>query len=128
MSAVWEKTRDLMVVSHLTQVRLMDNYVKVLRLGEGVWSGVNPSLGIAAFPSLHVGSQLYAALWVRRLAPWLGFILLLTVGILFVGSIVTGWHYLVDSLAGLLMAWAAYRLSARAWGLERWRRGAGASR
>jgi hypothetical protein len=125
MSALWDSSRGLMSISHLTQVRLMENYVKVLRIPEGVWAGVNPSFGIAAFPSLHVGSQLYAALWVRRLSRWLGFVLLLTVGVLFVGSVVTGWHYLIDSIAGLALAWAAYRLSARAWGLEGWRRRAG---
>src|SRR5262249_26055266 len=85
-----------------------------------VWAGINPSLGIAAFPSLHVASQLYSALWVRRLAPTLGFVLLLTVGVLFVGSIVTGWHYLIDSVAGLVLAGAAHRLWARAWGLAGW--------
>lgn len=122
VSQVWEQAREVMTVSHRTQVLLMDNYVKVLKLREGLFSGLNPSLGIAAFPSLHVGSQLYAALWMRRLAPWLGFVLLLTVGVLFVGSIVTGWHYMIDSLAGLAMAWLAYRLSTRAWGLEGWRR------
>jgi membrane-associated phospholipid phosphatase len=100
----------------------MENYVKVLQIPEGVLASINPSFGIGAFPSLHVASQLYAALWVRRLARPLGFALFLSVAILFVGTVVTGWHYLVDSLAGLAMAWVAYRLSARAWGLERWRR------
>jgi hypothetical protein len=121
MSAVWDRSRELLATSHLTQIQLMENYVNVLRLPEGAAVNIKPSLGIAAFPSLHVASQLYAALWVRRLSPMFGFVLFLTVGVIFVGSIVTGWHYLIDSLAGLVMAWGAYRLSASAWGLAGWR-------
>jgi hypothetical protein len=29
---------------------------------------------------------------------------------------------MVDAVAGVLMAWACYRLSARVWGLAAWRR------
>jgi hypothetical protein len=123
-SALWDATRDLLPISHMTQIRLMENYTKVLRIPEGLNpAGIRPSFGIAAFPSLHVASQLYAALWLRRLAPVVGFVVLLTVAVMLVGSVVTGWHYLIDSVAGLAMAWAAYRLSARAWGLEAWRKG-----
>jgi PAP2 superfamily protein len=122
-SALWDASREFLPISHLTQIRLMDHYSKLLGVKQGMApNSINPALGIAAFPSLHVASQLYAALWVRRLEPWLGFALLLTVGVLFVGSIVTGWHYMIDSVAGLAMAWGAYRLSARAWGLEGWRK------
>jgi hypothetical protein len=122
-SALWDASREFMPISHRTQLQLMTNYAKVLQVPQGMpASELNAAFGIAAFPSLHVASQLYAALWVRRLAPRLGFVLLLTVGVLVVGSVVTGWHYLIDAVAGLAMAWGAYRLSARAWGLERWRR------
>ena len=125
-SALWESAREFLPISHLTQVRLMDNYTKVLRIPEGMSAGaINAAFGVAAFPSLHVASQLYVALWTRRLAPRLGFVLLLTVGVLYVGSVVTGWHYMIDSVAGLAMAWGAYRISARAWGLDGFRRGAG---
>jgi len=122
MSTVWDRFQQYMPFSHETQVRLMMNYVNVLRIAEGVWDGVKIPFGVAAFPSLHVGSQFYSALWVRRLAPRLGFYVMLTVPVMFVGSIVTGWHYMIDSVAGLVMAWAAYRLATRASGLERWRR------
>jgi hypothetical protein len=123
-SKLWDASREMLPTSHLAQIYLMDNYTKVLRIPQGM-TGMNAVLGIAAFPSLHVAAQLYIALWVRRLAPSLGFPLLLTVAVLFVGSIVTGWHYMVDSVAGLAMAWGAYRLTALAWGIEGWRKGSG---
>ncbi|HVR28716.1 MAG TPA: phosphatase PAP2 family protein, partial [Thermoanaerobaculia bacterium] len=122
-SALWDASREFLPISHLTQVRLMDNYTKVLRIPEGMSpSAINAAMGIAAFPSLHVASQLYVALWTRRLVPRLGFLLLLTVGAFYVGSVVTGWHYMIDSVAGLLMAWAAYVITTRAWGLSGWRK------
>jgi PAP2 superfamily protein len=86
---------------------LMNNYQIILR---GARQPVNVLYGIAAFPSLHVSFEVLAYLWMRRV--WrLGEILfaLFTV-IIFIGSVVTGWHYLIDSIVGVVLAivcWAA---------------------
>ena len=87
---------------HLQRI-LMTNYQHVLHN-----QAVNVFLGVAAFPSLHVAFEFLVWLWLRRI--WrLGAILfaIFTV-IIFAGSIVTGWHYLIDAIAGLALAFAAY--------------------
>ncbi|MCZ7646663.1 MAG: phosphatase PAP2 family protein [Planctomycetota bacterium] len=60
--------------------------------------------GMSAFPSLHVGLVALYALFLSgtrarvRWAAWIYVLLML------IGSCVTGWHYLVDGIAGLGMA------------------------
>ena len=56
-------------------------------------------LGVAAFPSMHVAFQTFVALWVRRFSPRVSLFFFLLLTATFLGSIVTGWHYLIDSLA-----------------------------
>jgi len=100
---VWLPLSAMLSNTQQLQRILMTNYQHVLR-GEGV----NIFLGIAAFPSLHVAFEMLVTLWIRRI--WrLGAILFtaFTV-IIFVGSIVTGWHYLIDAVAGLVLAGLCY--------------------
>ncbi|HUJ12327.1 MAG TPA: phosphatase PAP2 family protein, partial [Thermoanaerobaculia bacterium] len=73
---------------------LMYNYQNVLHNGP-----VNLFYGIAAFPSLHVAFEFLVWLWLRRVwRPGAIAFAIFTV-VIFIGSIVTGWHYLIDSLA-----------------------------
>lgn len=92
---------------------LMNNYQIVLR---GTRQPVNILYGIAAFPSLHVAFEVLVYLWMRRVwRPGEILFALFTV-IIFIGSVVTGWHYLIDSIAGLVLAiacWAAVALAIR---------------
>lgn len=65
--------------------------------------------GISAFPSLHVAIAAWFGLALRaRGAAWLGIAYTLAI---FVCSIVLGWHYSVDGIAGIAIALVAYRLS-----------------
>ncbi|MFZ2492312.1 MAG: phosphatase PAP2 family protein [Thermoanaerobaculia bacterium] len=118
---VWLVYSDLLVTTQHLQGMLLTNYQNVLRAMSDQPHGViQPIFGIAAFPSLHVALQLFMFLWMRRL--WKSGEVLF--GIFFfmilLGSVVTGWHYLIDGIAGIVLAWAAYAAAGRLYGLDRW--------
>lgn len=106
--------RDQLQGSALFQRALFENYQQVLRfaLGQGE-PLINPLFGIAAFPSLHVGHVAFVALAMNRVAKWTRLPFALAVTFIFVGSVVTGWHYLVDSIAGLALAWLSFHAGVR---------------
>lgn len=112
---VFRGTDTLFPHSRILQTALIKNYTAL----EKVLAGVAPAdlkldFGIAAFPSLHVGLESYVALWIRgdsRVANRLAWGLSM---VTFIGSVVTGWHYLVDALAGLMLAFLCYYF-ARFW-------------
>ena len=93
---------------------LWDNYQKMIAGREGQLRAFNPTRGVAAMPSLHVGAHVLFFLWARRFTPPLAPLFLGASVLTFVGSIVTGWHYAVDGYAGAALAcfayWAARRL------------------
>ena len=100
---IWLPLATMLSQTQQLQRILMTNYQNLLRN-----QAVNVFLGIAAFPSLHVAFEFLVWLWLRRI--WrLGAILfaIFTV-IILLGSIVTGWHYLIDAIAGLALAFASY--------------------
>lgn len=92
------------------QALLMRNYVNVQRHAAGVPlnAPIRIVFGIAAFPSLHVAFQTYVFLWMRRLWTSGEVLFGFFVFAIFLGSIVTGWHYVIDGLAGIALAWACY--------------------
>jgi len=68
--------------------------------------------GISAFPSLHVAIGAWLAIVLRdRGFTWLGIAYLLGI---FVSSVILGWHYVLDGIAGMGVAVLADRVS-RAW-------------
>ena len=68
--------------------------------------------GISAFPSMHVAIAAWIAIVMRdRGLAWLGFVFL---GGIFAGSVILGWHYTLDGIAGIAVALVADRLS-QAW-------------
>jgi hypothetical protein len=73
--------------------------------------GGDPGGGISAWPSFHVAGALWTAqvwnAWNRKLGLF-GFIWF---AIIFVGSVLLGWHYAVDGIAGILMAVAAWAVA-----------------
>lgn len=104
------------------QALLMRNYQNVLRVaaGQPATDTIRIVYGVAAFPSLHVGFQTYVFLWMRRV--WTSgqvMFALFTVAI-FLGSVVTGWHYVIDGIAGIVLAWACYAAASRASRMSRW--------
>lgn len=96
------------------QQALWSNYANLLEgRRDGILRQFKPYLGIAAFPSLHVGAHWLFALWARRHARRLFVLFALATLLTFLGSLATGWHYAVDGYAGMLLAWAAVRLADR---------------
>lgn len=117
---VWKPFVPLLPASTFIQQALWENYQMVPMIGRGmIPPEFNLNEGIAAFPSIHVGLQMFVALWVARLWRFMKLPAYVSVALVFVGSIVTGWHYFIDSAAGLLLGWGAYRLGCRLAGLRR---------
>lgn len=111
---IWFAHSESLRITQGLQALLMRNWQNVMRAWNHEPAGpISIAFGIAAFPSLHVAIQTYVFLWMRRL--WLSGQVLFGVFALaiFLGSMITGWHYLIDGLAGLLMAWFVYRFASK---------------
>lgn len=94
------------------QAILMRNYQNVIRAWNGmpITEPIRIVFGIGAFPSLHVAFQMYVFLWARRVWRTGQVLFGIFVLVIFLGSMITGWHYLIDSLAGVAMAYLSYRI------------------
>ena len=103
--------RDLRLTQTM-QALLMRNYQNVIRLASGhaISEPVRIVFGIGAFPSLHVGFQSYTFFWMRRLWTSGEVLFGIFAFTIFLGSMITGWHYLIDGIAGLLLAYACFRI------------------
>lgn len=119
---VWFAYGDALKRTQFLQSMLMRNYQNFLRVRAGGNESVNILLGVAAFPSMHVGFQTFAFLWFRRL--WLSGQIIFAIFVLFIflGSVITGWHYLIDAYAGLLLAAFAYGVTAWRFRIAEWER------
>ncbi|TAM12374.1 MAG: hypothetical protein EPN72_05145 [Nevskiaceae bacterium] len=65
--------------------------------------------GISAMPSLHLSIATLMALLAWRTRRWMGVVFIAYLAVLEVGSVLLGWHYLVDGLvavAGTFLIWA----------------------
>lgn len=111
---VWLPLASVLGRTQFLQRLLMANYQSLLHHGP-----VNVLYGIAAFPSLHVAFVALAFFWLRRLERWGAVLFGVFTVLIFLGSVVTGWHYLIDSLAGLVLAWLCYAAASRLSGLRR---------
>jgi hypothetical protein len=109
---VWMPLAPLLEKTQILQRLLMANYRAVHISRAAHPEPINLFFGVAAFPSLHVGFQVLAYLWMRRLTRW-GTLFGVLAVFTFIGSIITGWHYVVDGIAGGLLAWASYAASQR---------------
>jgi len=95
-----------------SQAMLMKNYRAVIRLAHGGGpEKIILSFGIAAFPSLHVATQTQIAIWMRNWWRPGAILFALAAFFVFIGSMITGWHYLIDSIAGVALAFASYAAS-----------------
>jgi PAP2 superfamily protein len=114
---IWFAHASSLAITQNLQTLLMHNWQSVLRAWHHEPHGpISLALGIGAFPSLHVAFQTYVFFWMRRL--WLSGQVLFAVFafVIFIGSMITGWHYLADGIAGVLMAYVAYRIAIRSCG------------
>ncbi|HEX7191504.1 MAG TPA: phosphatase PAP2 family protein [Thermoanaerobaculia bacterium] len=95
-----------------SQAMLMRNYQAVIRLARGGGpEKIILSFGVAAFPSLHVATQTQVAIWMRRWWRPGAIFFTLAAFFVFIGSMITGWHYLIDGIAGVALAFASYAAS-----------------
>jgi len=108
---VWADLRGQMPRAQSAQLALWENYQKLIAGRTGILKRFNPTLGVAAMPSLHVGGHWLFALWAHRRARPLFVVFLVATLLTFTGSLLTGWHYAVDGYAGILLAWLCYRLA-----------------
>lgn len=111
--------RDL-PITNMFQAKLMHNYQNVLKFRHGLNPPVTFMFGVAAFPSLHVGFQAFVFLWMRRLWIYGQLVFGLFLLFIFLGSMITGWHYLIDGLAAFVIAGLCYYIFARMYGAFRW--------
>ncbi|ESX86560.1 hypothetical protein X756_18320 [Mesorhizobium sp. LSHC412B00] len=78
-----------------------------------VWSGyigaTRGSLGISAFPSMHVAMAVLFALYATRRSRLAGLLMWAFAAIIMVGSVVLGWHYAVDGYASVLISIAIWK-------------------
>ena len=108
----WDEVRDELPVADGTQAMLSENYRRIDAGRTGPLRQFNPTRGIAAMPSLHVGGHWLLMLWARRRARPLFVIAALGTLVTFIGSIVTGWHYAVDGYAGIAIAQISFVVAA----------------
>jgi PAP2 superfamily len=109
---VWFAHAETLRITQGLQAILMRNYQNVIRAWNdaAVTEPIRIVFGIGAFPSLHVAFQMYVFLWTRRVWRTGQVLFGVFAFAIFLGSMITGWHYLIDSLAGLAMAYLAYRI------------------
>ena len=95
-------------------VRLVD--IRVAQLGQVVSVDVNP---VAALPSLHVAlsSVLAMWLWQVKMSRW-AVVITVYAALTAFAVVYLGEHYVVDVVAGVLLAFAVVRISRYCWSLR----------
>jgi hypothetical protein len=117
---LWRPYAALMPETQYLQRLLLENYNLVISRARHVSRAVDVLLGIAAFPSLHVAFETFVLLWLRRLWRYGEVIFGICTILIFIGSVVTGWHYLIDSIAGIALAVLSYALVVRMHRMGHW--------
>ena len=103
---IWLPYGAALVHTQQLQATLMANYQSVMRAMRGEPHGpINMVFSIAAFPSLHVAFQTYVFFWMRKLWTSGEVLFGIFTAAIFLGAMITGWHYFIDAVAGLLLAW-----------------------
>ncbi|HET7437376.1 MAG TPA: phosphatase PAP2 family protein [Thermoanaerobaculia bacterium] len=120
---LWLPHQHDLHTASLLQAKLIRNYQNVLRAAAGApANGISLIFGIGAFPSLHVGFQAYVFFWMRRFWTSGEVIFALFTATIFLGSMVTGWHYMIDGIAGAALAFACYTFSWKTAKMSQFRR------
>lgn len=100
-------------VKHLAHLGLM-----ATRIQEPLWRAQAAGIpiaggGISAMPSIHVAAVVLIAIGAMKVRRWLGILATAYAAIVFVGSVVLGWHYAVDGYAAAVLVAAIWWLSGR---------------
>ena len=76
--------------------------------------------GISAMPSLHIGMVVLTSYWMYLAKKWTLFATIPWVVMVWISTVVLGWHYVVDGIGGVLLAifsiWATRYLLSFSWG------------
>ena len=95
--------------------------LRALAVQDTLWQGYNDPnyapVGISAFPSMHNCVMIVLVLGFFKLNRTAGIAMSLLALAVVIGSVHLGWHYLVDSLAGLVLGWLIWVVSGR---IARW--------
>jgi membrane-associated phospholipid phosphatase len=70
-----------------------------------------PFLGVAAFPSLHAAHMIFLFLVARHYHKWLFYIYIPWTAILCMATIFMGWHYVIDLIAGAIVAIFSFKIT-----------------
>lgn len=105
---------------------LMDNLYKIndkvplhaIRIQQGAWDAyVNnewlPLGGISAMPSIHVAMAAVFALLGMNVNRFLGIALTIYAIIIFIGSVVLGWHYAVDGYVSSILVVLLWKVTGK---------------
>ena len=109
----WAVVQGQMPIAEGTQAMLAENYARVVAGRDGTLRAFNPTRGVAAMPSLHVGVLWLLMLFARRYARPLFLPFALATAATFVGALATGWHYAIDIYVGIALAQFCYWLACR---------------
>ena len=75
--------------------------------------------GISAMPSLHIGMVILTSYWLYTARKWTVFITAPWIIMVWISTVVLGWHYLIDGVGGLFLAifsiWATRFLLKFSW-------------
>ncbi len=96
---------------HLADIGPLESVSLQSTLWQGYSSGDADNL-ISAMPSMHLASSTLMALYGFTYARWAGISLTVFTGLMLVGSVHLGWHYAVDSYAGIALALIGWKLGA----------------
>ena len=118
---IWFAYSEMLGRTQSLQAMLLKNYQNVLKI-RTTGGDISVLFGIAAFPSLHVAFQTYVLFWMRKVWAEGQLAFGIFVLVIFLGSIITGWHYVIDGIAGIVLAALAYWVSSRAFRTNEWLR------
>ncbi len=112
---IWRDILPNMPSNAGAQQLLWENYQTIQRgIQDGQLYRFNPTRGVAAMPSLHVGVHWMFMLWFHRHVRPLFIPAAAATFLTFLGSIITGWHYAIDGYVGIALGtlafWVAIRL------------------
>jgi hypothetical protein len=76
------------------------------------FTGERPgSVGITAFPSMHVATAVLMALFAGSVNRVLGWVMWVYAGLIMASSVILGWHYAVDGYAAVALSLVSWKLA-----------------
>jgi hypothetical protein len=100
------------LMAHLVQMKDLTT-IWSLNVQDMVWTSYveDRNIGISAMPSMHLATSTLMAIYAFHHSRWLGRVMVAFVGIILIGSVYLGWHYAIDSYAGIGVALVGWRVA-----------------